>query len=58
MTQTYKVDRAGNILNEKDEIVLTIVAGNCSTKYRQRAAKLLANALFTTERGEKSAFWG
>ena len=54
MAQAYKTDKQGNILNEAGEVVLTVLAGKCSQKFKMKAAKLLANALFNVERGEES----
>ena len=54
MAQTYRADKQGNIRNENNEIVLTLLAGKCSNKFKMKAAKLLANTLFNIERGEES----
>lgn len=53
MTQIYKADKSGNIIDEQGKIILSVVAKNCSYKYRQKAAKLLANALFNDECGNQ-----
>ena len=53
--KTYKADRNGNnILDDEGNIVLTIMRGTCSNKFKKMACKELANTLSNIERGKAS----